>query len=271
MLFASTSDRFIHRKNINIMACSELEDLVQHINDKISSTRRILELRTIAKDLDKRKMLLKIGQDIATTSGLLDQLEFLIERQKNSLSCLKDLEEFFLEDLRHGRHLRDNPPPHMPRKGHSTTNSVAPSQGGSTEAPMTQDNLPKKAQRNLIREMEYITTQEFDSIPQYMKGRVTYSQLNAVVQSINTAVKGKYSILQQPAKALSSTARKLYQRFKEEETKDTKGQFFVVEEDLREFTQLKIDKRFQSMLSMLRHCQRLRELRGGGLTRYILL
>lgn len=49
------------------------------------------------------------------------------------------------------------------------------------------------------------------------------------------------------------------------------GQYFVVEEDIREFTQMKVDKRFQGILNMLRHCQRLRELRGGGLTRYMLL
>lgn len=49
------------------------------------------------------------------------------------------------------------------------------------------------------------------------------------------------------------------------------GQYFVVEEDFREFTQMKVDKRFTGMLNMLRHCQRLRELRGGGVTRFMLL
>ncbi|CAJ1057083.1 spindle and kinetochore-associated protein 1 [Xyrichtys novacula] len=49
------------------------------------------------------------------------------------------------------------------------------------------------------------------------------------------------------------------------------GQFFVVEEDIRDFTQVKVDKRFQKIFIMLRHCGRLREVRGGGLTRYMLL
>lgn len=49
------------------------------------------------------------------------------------------------------------------------------------------------------------------------------------------------------------------------------GQHFVVEDDIRELVQMKVDKRFQGMLNMLRHCQRLRELRGGGVTRYVLL
>lgn len=58
-----------------------------------------------------------------------------------------------------------------------------------------------------------------------MKGRVTYDQLNSAVKSINLAVTGKYKILQQPVKSMSNAARKLHQRFKDQETKDTKGTF----------------------------------------------
>lgn len=57
----------------------------------------------------------------------------------------------------------------------------------------------------------------------YMKGRVSYDQLNTAVHSINTAVAAKYKILRQPMKALNNHARKLHQRFKDQETKDTKG------------------------------------------------
>ncbi|RVE55551.1 hypothetical protein OJAV_G00235140 [Oryzias javanicus] len=136
--------------------------------------------------------------------------------------------------------------------------------------PAPVENL-KKSSRNVIKEMGFITTPEFEGIPQYMKGRVSYEQLNAAVSSMNAAATAKYKIFHQPVKGLSNHARKLHQRFKDQETKETKGQFFVVEEDIREFTQMKVDKRFQGILTMLRHCQRLRELRGGGLTRYLFL
>lgn len=61
------------------------------------------------------------------------------------------------------------------------------------------------------------------AVLRYMKGRVTYDQLNAAVLSINTAAKAKYRILQQPLKSLNNHSRKLQTRFKEQETKDTKG------------------------------------------------
>lgn len=49
------------------------------------------------------------------------------------------------------------------------------------------------------------------------------------------------------------------------------GHYFIVEDDVRELAQMKVDKRFQGILNMLRHCQRFREVRGGGVTRYLLL
>lgn len=48
------------------------------------------------------------------------------------------------------------------------------------------------------------------------------------------------------------------------------GEFFVVEADIKEFTQLKVDKRFHRILNILRHCQRVREVRGARLVRYVI-
>ncbi|MCJ8742761.1 hypothetical protein PDJAM_G00086040 [Pangasius djambal] len=257
------------------MSHRELEEVTKHISDKISLVKRLLELRAVAKDPDKRAYLLKIEQDVSAINGLLDRFERYVTQQRDLLKHLQDLDMFFQEDEQNAQHLLENIPPHMPRKGGQPT-----AQGGQMAASSKQVEVnsatqeqeqPRKPPRSQIKEMEFITVQEFDSIPQYMKGRVTYDQLNSAVKSINTAVTGKYKILQQPVKSLSNAARKLHQRFKDQETKDTKGQFFVVEEDLRELAQLKVDKRFVGMLNMLRHCQRLKELRGGGLTRYMLL
>ncbi|KAM9225191.1 SKA complex subunit 1 isoform 3-T4 [Dugong dugon] len=104
----------------------------------------------------------------------------------------------------------------------------------------------------------------------YMKSRLTYCQINDIIKEINKAVASKYKILHQPKKPMSSVARNLYHRFIEEETKDTKGHFFIVEADIKEFTALKVDKRFHVILNILRHCKRLSEVRGGGLTRYVI-
>lgn len=56
-----------------------------------------------------------------------------------------------------------------------------------------------------------------------MRGRLTYNQVNAVIQEINKAVVSKYKIMHQSTKTMSGAIRNLYFRFQEEETKNTKG------------------------------------------------
>ncbi|MBN3301067.1 SKA complex subunit 1 [Amia ocellicauda] len=249
-----------------------LENLTQHVNDKISGIKKIIELRTIGKDPDRRNILQKIGQDILSINSLLNQFEKHIIQQKEMIQSLKELEEFFKEDVKEAKHLKENIPPHMPRKATATESGQAMKPNKDKEDKQASAEEPlKKPSKKLIKEMEYVTTEEFDNIPQYMKGRLSYDQLNSVIKEINKAVTCKYQILFRPLKSVSNVHRKLYQRFKDEETKDTKGQFFIVDADIKEFTQMNADKRFQSMMNMLRHTQRLRESRGGGILRYILL
>uniref|UniRef100_A0AAY4A5A8 SKA complex subunit 1 n=2 Tax=Denticeps clupeoides TaxID=299321 RepID=A0AAY4A5A8_9TELE len=252
------------------MSHCELEKLTTHVNSKLSANRTVLELRSIAKDSDKRKILQKIGQDIREIDELLDQFQKNVATQRDMLKHLKDLDDFFQEAVQDGKHMKVNVPSHMPRRGQPVAqSSVVPGQAES-QAPVQEQEAPKKPQaRKHIKELTYVTVQEFEGVPPYMKGRVTYDQLNGAVESINKAVTGKYKILHQPTKSLNNASRRLHQRFKDQETKDTRGQFFIVEADIQEFSKTKVDKRFVGMLNMLRHCQRLKELRGGGLTRYL--
>lgn len=245
---------------------ADLEEISQHVHDKISSLQLMLDLSAV--DIPQQKMK-KLGQELFTLERLLEELEKCVNQQKQHLKHLKEVEECFQKTLEDVAHIKDNIPTHIPRK----PDLVSGNEAGRNqhEAADYQADGNKKTSKNLIKEMEFITMPEFESIPQYMKGRVSYEQLNAVVQSFNTAVTAKYKILHQSGKTLNNHSRKLQQRFKDQQTKETRGQFFIVEEDIREFTQTKVDKRFQGILNMLRHCQRIRELRGGGVTRYMLL
>ncbi|XP_030587997.1 SKA complex subunit 1 [Archocentrus centrarchus] len=243
---------------------TDLEDLSHHIHDRISSIKHTLDLSVV--ELPQNKIT-KLGQELFALERLLEEFEKSVGQQKDHLKHLKELDEVFQNYLQDVQHIKDNIPAHMPRKkGPLKGNEPAVKQKEADVQP-----AEKKSSKSFVREMEFVTLPEFESIPQYMKGRVTYDQLNAAVDGINTAVTAKYKIIHQSVRALNNHARKLHQRFKDQETKDTKGQYFVVEDDIREFTQMKVDKRFQGILNMLRHCQRLRELRGGGLTRYVLL
>ncbi|NXC29247.1 SKA1 protein, partial [Campylorhamphus procurvoides] len=142
-------------------------------------------------------------------------------------------------------------------------------QEGQTKVEPEPAKKPVK-EKKVIKEIALIMTDEFADVPVYLKGRLAYDQINAVVQELNKAVVSKYKIMHQPLKSMSFAVRNLYQRFMEDETKDTKGEFFIVEADIKEFTLLKVDKRFHSIVNILRHCHRVREVRGSRLVRYVI-
>ncbi|KAM3867769.1 LOW QUALITY PROTEIN: SKA complex subunit 1-like [Diretmus argenteus] len=214
---------------------SDLEDVSSHIK-RTSSLRRMLDL-SVAEIPQNMK---KFAQEVFALHGLLDEFEKCVGQQKEQIKSLKEVERSLQKDL-------------------EDYGAVGPES-------VQQENV-KKTSRNPIKEMENVTMPEFENIPQYMKGRTTYHQLNVVVEAINKAVMEKYKILRQKAKTLNNNTRQLQQRFKDQETK---GHFFVVETDIQELAQVKVDKHFHGALNMLRHCQRLREVRGGGVTRYML-
>lgn len=228
-----------------------------------------MHLRAIGNDPEKQKIFRKIAEEVSGMTRLLDQFEKCVAEERDSLKQLEELNDLIEEDLQNAVHMAENIPSHVPVPTPVVKEEVIPFPKDN-EQPQ-KDQAAAKKPRKQIKEMEFITVQEFDTIPPYMKGRVTYDQVNSAVRSINKAVTEKYKIFQQPLRTLNNVSRKLYDRFKENETGDTKGHFFVVEADLREFAQVTVDKRFLNLLSMLRHCQRLKELRGGGLTRYQLI
>ncbi|XP_010006798.1 PREDICTED: spindle and kinetochore-associated protein 1 [Chaetura pelagica] len=252
------------------MASSDLEDLCFHINTKISTIKKTLQLRNIGQEPSLKSVLCKIGQEMVVLHDLLNKMETEVQQQKKLNALLKELQKSAEREQGEAQHLRENIPPHLPKPTQSSITGLTgkcEEQGKAAEPERAKK--PIKEQRP-IKEAALITAEEFESVPAYMKGRLTYDQINAVVQEMNKAVVGKYKILHQPLKSMSAPVRNLYHRFIEEETKDTKGEFFIVEADIKEFTQLKADKRFHSILNILRHCQRVREVRGSRLVRYVI-
>ncbi|XP_008770330.1 spindle and kinetochore-associated protein 1 isoform X1 [Rattus norvegicus] len=275
---------------------SDLEQLCSYVNEKIENIKKILSLRKLGQDPTLKTTLSKIGDEIITVNELLNQFELEIQYQEQTNSSLKELCKSLEEEFKDVEHLKEHIPSHLPQVtvtqsslksmfslllNSDTWLSARPSLFFRTHKPdldpkesvkAEEPVLPKKPpkEQRVIKEMHFITTDEFSGVPAYMKSRLTYCQINDVIKEINKAVVSKYKIIHQPKASMSSVKRNLYQRFINEETKDTKGRHFIVEADIKEFTTLKVDKKFHVIMNILRHCQRLSEVRGGGLTRYVI-
>ncbi|XP_004683959.1 PREDICTED: spindle and kinetochore-associated protein 1 isoform X1 [Condylura cristata] len=254
------------------MTSSDLEQLCFYINEKIGNIKKTLSLRNCSQEPTLTTILNKIGDEIIVVNELLNKLELEIQYQEQTNSSLKELCESLEEDYKDVEHLKENIPPHLPQvtvtQNVVSESDLEPQEPVKVEEPAPTKKLPKE--QRIIKEMPFVTSDEFNAIPSYMKSRLTYCQINDVIKEMNKAIIGKYKIVHQPKKSMSSVARNLYHRFMDEETKDTKGHYFIVEADIKEFTALKVDKRFHVILNILRHCRRLSEVRGGGLTRYVI-
>ncbi|XP_012507175.1 PREDICTED: spindle and kinetochore-associated protein 1 [Propithecus coquereli] len=242
---------------------SDLEQLCSHVNEKIGNIKKTLSLRNCGQEPTLKTILNKIGDEIIVVNELLNKLELEIQYQEQTNSSLKLGK--LASMLRNSDNYRYVCVPLFCSLKGSDLDSEEPVKV-EEPAPIKK---PPKEQRS-IKEMPFITCDEFNGIPAYMKSRLTYCKINEVIKEINKAVISKYKILHQPKKSMNSVARNLYHRFIDEETKDTKGHYFIVEADIKEFTTLKVDKKFHMLLNILRHCRRLSEVRGGGLTRYVI-
>ncbi|KYO28899.1 spindle and kinetochore-associated protein 1 isoform B [Alligator mississippiensis] len=259
---------FIERRRN--MASLNMEDLCSYINTRISTIKKTLQLRNIDQEPSLKSVLCKIGHEMSLLNELLNRMEIEVQHQEKLKNTLKEIQESAERDYNEVLHLCENIPPHLPKTNQSCTTGLfgkSEEQSNSTEPERAKKSVKEP---KFIKEAPIITAEEFENVPAYMRGRLTYDQINGVIEDMNRAVISKYKILHQPVKSMNSAARSLYNRFLEEETKDTKGEFFIVEADIKEFTQLKVDKRFYSILNILRHCQRVREVRGSRLVRYVI-
>ncbi|XP_068279836.1 spindle and kinetochore-associated protein 1 [Nyctibius grandis] len=250
------------------MASADLEGLCFHINTKISAIKKTLQLRNIGQEPSLKSMLCKIGHEMVFLHDLLNKMEAEVQEQEKLKNLLKELQKSAERQQKEAQHLHENIPPHLLKRTQTCIAGLAAKCEEQTKVVEPKRAKKPTKESQPIKEAPLITAEEFKSVPAYMKGRLTCDQVNAVVQDMNKAVVAKYKIMHQPLKSMNAAVRNLYHRFLEEETKDTKGQFFVVEADIKEFTPLKVDKRFHSILNILRHCQRVREVRGSGLVRY---
>jgi len=113
--------------------------------------------------------------------------------------------------------------------------------------------------------LAYLTVQEFQSVPKYMKGRFTYDMFNQIVDEFNSALEEKYEFMRKGFQAMASIQdKKRFKEWRSHESKETKGRHFVVADDLKQQPTLKSESNRQKIFTILRHVQRVQEIRGPG-------
>jgi hypothetical protein len=127
-----------------------------------------------------------------------------------------------------------------------------------------------------------LTPTEFEAVPKYLRGRLILERVNQLARQLTSLFDDKYALLQRVQRnvpmTLTAEQRQRLSTWRDEEhallnDHDQHGTgtcWFVTDGDLRAAS-VKLDPATRTMLSILRHLGRLRELRTPGIVRYVLL
>eukprot|EP00041_Stephanoeca_diplocostata_P006700 m.91585 g.91585 ORF g.91585 m.91585 type:complete len:257 (-) comp16499_c0_seq1:350-1120(-) len=164
-----------------------------------------------------------------------------------------------------------SPPPEAPTEkepraaGQESRTAVAErSEGKSTR-------VVKKPKTPRAEKLAYVKVDEFNSTPKYIRGRVSRDQVNKIVDVIFEVTTAKQKVLATPRRKLSDVDLTRWTNYQEAENAETKGTIFFTEADVKDLTPHRIDSAGRTCLAILRHLGRVREIRGGGLTRIVVL
>lgn len=102
--------------------------------------------------------------------------------------------------------------------------------------------------------------------------------MNGGVEFLTRVIQEKYTFLRQNPAKLSMEQRQKYYNWKDCEGEETVGKFFVTENDVKASlsgkggasTTFKLDSTGRAILAIMRHLGRIKELRGGGMVRFVL-
>lgn len=264
-----------------------MEELKTHFEVKLASLTTCMDLVSIASEpygvrSECREQLNLMERDLCEAESALAHLREWVRDHQQKLQDAQMLRENLRELNSRLHHMEHNLPSRLP-----TCQNQVQRQASEERQPPLQSQPVMENQSHMTRHgssssmkptkpppapvMDFVTVPEFKDVPKYMKGRMTYDNINASVEGFNAAMETKYRLLKRPRSGLNDRDRKQYQKYKEQETKDTKGVFFVTEDDLRKHGSLKMDSSARAALTILRHCGRMKEIRGGGTTRYAVI
>jgi hypothetical protein len=224
--------------------------------------------------LDLHNQLLAIEKQLDTVKEKVVAEKKLLNRINNfrAVSLAQQDELFYLQS-----HL----PAHLPGKIVIESQHTEPGKGNIPVISATDNMLdehpkktdpPKKITNGLQPPtISYVTVDELENTPKYMKGRLTLDKINIAIHELQKLMDGKYRILSLPVTKMNDKSLKKYKAYKDIETTETKGMFFVAEPDLVDTTHLKQgDATGKAIISVLRHLHRLKDL-GGSPKRYVIV
>jgi len=252
------------------MESETLEDLVTHFSKKVSVLKNAVLLTGAVKEAEYVETAESLDGALDNVVEALQCLRIHVDSQKKAIAQVEKMKKEATALTERLRFAKDNVPTQMCPKPVKESNPAAAKSQESESGDSNQNIENKPPAQKWCAFLCYLTVEDFDCIPKYMKGRLTYEKINSVIEKLDHVYVEKYKILKLKKSSLNDIKRKRYEAYKLQETKDTPGVEFIVDDDITEFSSLKVDTTMRNILTILRHFNLIYEIRGGikGLVRY---
>merc|ERR1712154_731978 len=109
-----------------------------------------------------------------------------------------------------------------------------------------------------IAQLETVGRDEFDSVPKYVKGRLTQKRLNGAINEFNACIVSKYRVVNMKPSTMSKHQFDLYEKFVKEETAETKKTQWLNGDDLKQSKNFTHDQTGKAIFNVMRHLKRIK-------------
>lgn len=233
-----------------------LENLAEVFREKSFLLKSCLELRNLNRE--SHHPLATLDETLVEIRETLSKIRIELDRGK--------------EDLQHAQQVLARIQVVKERVSYATDNLPAGLEVQKYAALMNKKKLdasnalasaiPKKSKQP--SKIVPLTPAEYESVPKYIKGRLPCSSVDTFVCAFNKTIAAKYAFLRIPKNQMSEKELKKHQQFKKQETAETKGTHFCVMDDLKNYADVRPEPSTRTMLTILRHSSRIKEIRGPG-------
>eukprot|EP00002_Diphylleia_rotans_P021440 TRINITY_DN4170_c0_g1_i3.p1 TRINITY_DN4170_c0_g1~~TRINITY_DN4170_c0_g1_i3.p1 ORF type:complete len:325 (+),score=70.23 TRINITY_DN4170_c0_g1_i3:52-1026(+) len=155
---------------------------------------------------------------------------------------------------------------HTPRDARETPEEAT----SATQTMRTKRAPPAIATDHDFHAQLKLTREDFDTVPIKEKGKLSFEKIDKAILEISSLFQSKYSLLNLPKSKITQAQAQKIKHYRDQESMQTKGTFFLSEQDLVHAGQSRVDTSLRIALRILCNKKRIREDGSSAPMRYIL-
>eukprot|EP00762_Andalucia_godoyi_P005114 ANDGO_04045.mRNA.1 Spindle and kinetochore-associated protein 1 homolog len=265
-----------------------IKDISSELESKISSLKELMLWRSLESGSDALQMLRQVSAAVSEIEASVSKCQAYADDEERYLPLCEKLALAIQHQKTHIQSIKDSLPERLPGRKQAKSEAAElserprkvakkdPSNERPSEASAASISQSKDAGTSsggssgsggaVSMTISLLTASELESIPKYMRGRWTLEKINAAIEEINGLVAKKFTLWNTPiSKIGSDEERALYHAFRESETPEVKGTVFLTDAELKQHCpSFKMDASARSLVQMLRHVARVKEVRPRG-------